>query len=293
MINVLLVDDDDQKSAKVQAVIHQLVEQHGVIVERARTAHDAVTALRRKRHLDLMIVDLNIPLREGADPTPVGGVRLIESLSEKVNSDLGTPVHIVGLTAFDPLIQQYEKFFDDRLWHLVRFSAESNDWVSQIGKKLVHIAETKLPARRDNYEVDLAIVTALHHVELESVLALDAGWQQQQFAEDETLYHMGEFRRDSKSLRVVAAAAVEMGMPAATALSMNVITRFRPRYLAMAGIAAGIKGNFGDILIATHSWDYGCGKSRFQLGRSEFLPAPSQVQLNPLLKSKLRVLRQV
>jgi CheY-like chemotaxis protein/nucleoside phosphorylase len=285
MISILLVDDDDMKSASVSAVIEQLLERQDVTMLRARSVYEAAQLLRHQR-FDLMIVDLNVPQRTGEDPVADGGIRLIGMLSQRM-SDLQSPVHIVGLTSFDALVMQHEKFFNDRLWHLIRFSASGSEWTTQLGQKLVHIAETKLLPQSGQYQHDLAIVTALHHVELESVLAIDAMWKQQQFEDDDTLYHAGVFKNGSKNLRVVAAAAVEMGMPATTALAMNVITKYRPRYIAMVGIAAGIKGNFGDVLIATHSWDYGCGKSRHIAGRSEFLPAPSQIQVNPLLKSKL------
>jgi len=68
---------------------------------------------------------------------------------------------------------------------------------------------------------------------------------------------------------------------------MKMISTFRPRYLAMTGIAAGVKGSFGDIIVADQAWDYGSGKSRSMLfGRSNFLPSPKPIPMDPLLQSR-------
>ena len=111
------------------------------------------------------------------------------------------------------------------------------------------------------------------------------------------MYHRGRFEREGATVDVVASAADDMGMPAITALAMKLIYAFRPRYLAIAGIAAGVTGEFGDILIADQSWDYGSGKSYFRypfgrkwlgrFGRIVFQPAPVPIPISPLMKTKL------
>jgi nucleoside phosphorylase len=131
-------------------------------------------------------------------------------------------------------------------------------------------------------------VTALHAIELEAVLTIDANWRNQKLDGDDVIYHRGEFVRDGRRVQVVAAAAIEMGMCAATALSMNLIAAFRPKYIAMVGIAAGVEGNFGDILVADQSWDYGSGKSVFEDSHgSRFLPAPNFIPIAPDVKYML------
>jgi nucleoside phosphorylase len=79
-------------------------------------------------------------------------------------------------------------------------------------------------------------------------------------------------------------------MPAATALAMKMIDRFKPRVLGMVGIAAGIRAHFGDVLIADNVWDYGAGKRVAETGgKSAFLPAPDAIPLSPNLKSRFEV----
>lgn len=109
---------------------------------------------------------------------------------------------------------------------------------------------------------------------------------------DDTIYHEGTFRRGKVSLKVVAAAALEMGMPAATALSMKMIYQFRPKYLAMLGITAGVTGSFGDILVAEMGWDYQSGKTK--PGSSpdrRFAPDPHPIQLDTRLKARVSLFK--
>jgi len=79
---------------------------------------------------------------------------------------------------------------------------------------------------------------------------------------DSTEYHKGIFKKGDRRVSVVAAAAPQMGMVASTVLTTKIIHNFRPVYIAMTGIAAGLfgKGNYGDILIADLTFDSGSGK---------------------------------
>ncbi|AFE05949.1 hypothetical protein COCOR_04661 [Corallococcus coralloides DSM 2259] len=283
MIDILIADDSDGKTAHITNLISEILPAKDKNVRHAKTVASAV-ALLRQTSFDLLIVDLNIPLRDDEAPRADGGLRLIKALQQQ--REMHRPTHVIGLTAYAELLAQSAEAFKDDLWHVVQYSDDSTDWMDQVSRKLIYIAETKT-ASAQHYQTDIAIVTALHSVELESVLKLDGSWEQVLMDGDATIYHSGMFQRGDRKLKVVAAAAFEMGMPATTALSMKMISAFRPRHLAMTGICAGVKGQFGDILIADHSWDYGSGKSRLaEQGASIFLPAPSQIQIEPILKSK-------
>jgi hypothetical protein len=57
------------------------------------------------------------------------------------------------------------------------------------------------------------------------------------------------------------------------------IYTFRPRHLAVTGIAAGARGSFGDIVVSDQVWDYGIGKIAYaRFGRSEFLSSRSDAR---------------
>jgi nucleoside phosphorylase len=255
-----------------------------VQVDIAGTLYDAGLALERAQY-DLMILDMSIPPRPKEQPVSDGGMRLMQNI--KTRTTYHRPTHIIGLTAYDELITKHGSEMEEDMWFLIKYSDESDEWVCRLGARLIHIAEANLPLRDHGYDYDVAIVNALEEVELDAVLALPANWKTCVTTGDDTIYRVGEFREGKRTLRVVAAAALEMGMPAATALSMKMISRFRPRYIAMTGITAGVKGSFGDIVVASQVWDYGAGKSRRSARTaSKFFPAPNYIPLDPLLKAK-------
>lgn len=57
---------------------------------------------------------------------------------------------------------------------------------------------------------------------------------------DAQKYYETSFERDGKRLKVVTARQSEMGMTAAGVLTTKMIATFRPKYVIMVGIAAGI-----------------------------------------------------
>ncbi len=106
---------------------------------------------------------------------------------------------------------------------------------------------------------------------------------------DALTYWHGLLPNRNTQARVVAVAAPGMGMPSASVTCSRVIERFRPRYLVMAGITAGIKGrvNIGDVICADPTWDWGSGKYVVQDGQPNFLPAPFQIPLDPDVRGKI------
>src|SRR5258708_40326298 len=73
---------------------------------------------------------------------------------------------------------------------------------------------------------------------------------------------------------------------------MKLMMAFRPRYLAMVGIGAGIKGRcqLGDIGVADPSWDWGSVKLADVGAETQFQQAPHQVPIDLFLRSKLNLL---
>jgi nucleoside phosphorylase len=85
-----------------------------------------------------------------------------------------------------------------------------------------------------------------------------------------------------------------MGMAASTALTIKMLSMFRPQYIFMGGIAAGVKSaerDFGDILIARNTWNYESGKYQYKKSIKQivFEPQPEQIKIDdsliPLINS--------
>jgi nucleoside phosphorylase len=93
-----------------------------------------------------------------------------------------------------------------------------------------------------------------------------------------------------KQLRVVATTATSMGLTAAAIATTHLIFQYKPRLVAMVGIAAGTrdgKKQFGDVLIADPSVDYNSGKVVLENGVRTFLPDPYPIGLNTRFRSVL------
>jgi nucleoside phosphorylase/CheY-like chemotaxis protein len=284
LIRVLLVEDESARADDLRRLLQERLLFDEIAIDIATNIHDGAELLSA-RYFDLLILDIRVPMRIGEEPVSDGGVRLLRAIRSGV--DLRLPGYIVGLTAYDDLAARYAAEFNESMWLIVQYDIASDAWIERLLNHVNYILGAQV-SRNPRYDYDLAVVTALHSTELESVLALNGSWHERKLAGDDALYHFGTFNSPRGSLRVVATACLEMGMSSAAVVSMKLIEHFRPRYLAMTGIAAGVVGNFGDVLIADQSWDYGSGKTKTDAGhKTKFLPAPTVIQLDPALKYRL------
>src|SRR5206468_7761758 len=88
--------------------------------------------------------------------------------------------------------------------------------------------------------------------------------------------------------------STSMGLTAAAIATTQLLLQFRPRLVAMVGIAAGTHSRdkaFGDVLVADPSVDYNSGKVIVSKGIRDFEPDPYPIGLNPRLRSVLQKYR--
>ncbi|MBD1208521.1 MAG: hypothetical protein H9535_08830 [Ignavibacteria bacterium] len=109
---------------------------------------------------------------------------------------------------------------------------------------------------------DVIIITAIYK-EYEQVIPLLQKGSIPAFKDpSRAIYFQGELQTNSqKVIKVLVACANQMGMTSAASLASKLISRFQPRVVSMVGIAAGISGEIGDVMIPDIVWDYGSGKS--------------------------------
>jgi nucleoside phosphorylase/CheY-like chemotaxis protein len=288
MIKILIVDDNAQKVKNIRQAIEKVTEVTQLDIET-----DLVNA---RRHLqanqyDLLILDLSIPNRMGDECNPENGLNFLSEINSSIR--IVKPSMIIGLSAYSEYVQVYKERFLNELWALIEYKESSTDWERKIINKIDYIIQVKralADSSNKGYEYDLAIITALRQTELESILNLNANWRVIPVSNDSTEYHAGVFTQGEKKLKVIAAACPQMGMVAASVLTMKLIHNFRPKYVAMTGIAAGIRGtsNFGDILVTESSFDSGSGKIKTNTAGESFLqPDYKQIDLDTDLKEKL------
>jgi nucleoside phosphorylase len=284
-LTILLVEDDDSKAQRVRELLGDALTPESFEMRRERTVADAAQRMVSEA-FDLLLLDLRIPRRRGEDARADGGISLLQEL-ERVGR-YNVPEHMVGLTGYRELANEQAPTFKSRLLPLVEFNPGTDEWVVALSRRIGEIIAARCGLTRAGFKNDLAIITALTRVEMESVLNLPVKWTQHAPDDDCSFYYKSTWRRGRAKVKVIATSVSEVGMPAAAAVTMKVIEIFRPRVVAMCGIAAGVEGSFGDILIAERCWDYGSGKVADSSDSSgAFLPAPTQIPVHPWLKTRL------
>ncbi|MDP1800841.1 MAG: response regulator [Bacteroidota bacterium] len=280
MIKVLVIEDNPDKTK----VVRNLLDKNKGI-ERYDVANDSLEARRllELNFYDLLILDLKIPKRFGDDPLPENSINLLDELNK--GGRLIRPSHIIGLTEFDKLKEKYDLQFEKFLWLIILYEVSSTAWEEQLNFKIDYLIKAKatmLQSAAENPQIDLAFITALRTPELDFVLKLPLEWSPFRIPNDSTEYHRATLKLYGRNYSFVAVAAIQMGMVAASTITMKVIHSFRPRYIVMTGIAAGIHGksNFGDILISESAFDYTSGKTIKNENDSIFEPDYKPVALS-------------
>lgn len=291
MLKIIVVEDTPSKRDKIKNLIESSINIPSSNIEYANNVKSA-KKLVYKKAFDFMILDLVLPLDSDDEPKPENGISFLNDLH--TSPQIKPITHIVGLTEFSEYLEKYKVNFETFVWQLIDYKAAEVDWQEKLKNLLFHLIKVRsefLQRSNLDYDFDIAILTALQDPELTQVLNLDGNWKKFQFGNDATKYHKGVFKSETKSFKVVATSAPQMGMVASSTLCMKLIHNFRPKYIFMPGIAAGIKGevNFGDILIADQTYDGTSGKiTTTESGDKRFSPNPTPLSLDSDLKEKVR-----
>jgi nucleoside phosphorylase len=168
-------------------------------------------------------------------------------------------------------------------------------------ERLRALSGLALPATSDseNFSSDVGIICALEYPELAAVQKALGGigaWKEVGDTRHAHVYRETSMVTDTGvKLRVVATTSSSMGLTAAAIVTTQLVLQFRPRLVAMIGIAAGTRAGgkqFGDVLVADPSVDYNSGKVVLENGIRGFQPDPYPLGLNPRLRMVLQKYRR-
>lgn len=145
-------------------------------------------------------------------------------------------------------------------------------------------------------EFDIAVLTAIYEPEFRRVKEILTTPQSFVVPGDPTRYTKGNIvTTGGRSVSVIVASDDKMGMPATATLATKMILSFKPKYLIMLGICAGVNGKVeeGDVIITEYAWDYGSGKHElvkdfWGVKREIFKPYINQIQLDVSLEMILK-----
>ncbi|HHG2231380.1 TPA: response regulator [Vibrio parahaemolyticus] len=261
MISILIVEDNFDK---YNLICNEILSVDGIDSECVYHATDIVSAKRylKEKKFSLLILDLNLPNRMGGVEEKMNGIKILEFINN--NNRAISPSYILGVTAYDDAFNEAQKDFSSILWQVIKFDYASSGWKTTLKSSLNYlVANDKPPYRNDGktYHYDIGIICALEE-ELEAVLAECSNVELVELEYDHNQYYKLTYNIEDKLINAIATCCPSMGMSPAGILTHQIISKFRPRIITMAGICAGVreKTNFGDILIADPCFEWGSGK---------------------------------
>lgn len=285
MLNVLIVDDEKSKVAKINNVITRM--NVDVIVDKAMDVEEAKRKLLETQ-FDIMILDLYIPTACGIrNENPVNAKELLDFI--KSDDDIFKPYFVIGNSAVEDA-DSYKDYFNNHLYVLLKYDEIDDSWMDALRGKILYFNQLKKKIQTDTrYDYDVAFVLALS-MEFEEVLKVTGGkWEKHDDIDATTIYYTTTVKnKKKKKLRIVAAYADQMGMSASALLTTKMIYTFHPRYVMMTGICAATSDDIelGDILVFNQSWNGGSGKIKDGKKKETlFLPEFHYEVLDPRIKT--------
>lgn len=291
-MKVLIVEDQSAKLARITAILREcgLSVEHDV--EYTGDVNTARSRMLLERY-DLLILDIALPHAADSVVRADAGLDLLDEVIKR--PQYKTPQHILGLTGNTEALAIAREKFDEEMLTLAWYEPSQAEWGERLGRKVRQLISAERALRSDpvNFSSRIAIVCALED-ELDGLLRIrEWNWQVHEEPRDASIYHRGEIEKNGRQHVVFAGAVSRMGMPAAAVLSTKMIHHFRPQYLAMTGVTAGMRDDtqLGDVIAADPCWDGGSGKWVNRGGVPHFLPAPHQITMATDLVYKLRRLK--
>lgn len=278
-MRILVVDDSYEKVKIIAGGVISAGLSSDVITHCSNSS-DALREMSDVK-FDILFLDMQLPSALGESIEEDGGVSLLEIVG--LHPSVNKPTHIVAITSHISSYEKHKTFFYEKGWVIL-----CTELSKEIIKKIIVERLTRKSA--DFASVDIVIITALEHIELQSVLEHSANWKIMMFPNDPSIYHIGEVTLHSGIKKnILAASTPRMGLVSSSALTTKIQLKFSPDYIFMVGICAGVedKTNLGDIIVADPVWDWGSGKSTKVDGVSSHLPSPHQISLDTKLRSKL------
>jgi len=289
MIQILILDDSQDKRLLLKSVILPLFPQGEILIEEANCLVDGREMLQTKTY-DMLILDMILPEHRDNQMDEMnkrGGVELLEEIY--INQSIKKPIQIIGLTEYEEEFSEQQKEFKDKLWYLLFYSRKSNEWKSQLKDKIFQLVQMKkdLEASINNCnKYNYGIICALNE-EFTMMQKAFAGCQWKSLQIEGLPYVFKTTKITSSHLRdysIIAACANKPGICATSILASTMYNRFDVDTIFMTGITAGINNgdiNLDDIIIADAIHDYTSGKLREQVsGDIEFLKEMNQIPAN-------------
>ncbi|UBZ08780.1 hypothetical protein LDL76_08725 [Salegentibacter mishustinae] len=294
MFSILIVEDTSEKLKNIYKPLKELSNFESLKIDHEIDALNAKNLLKQKAY-DLMILDIAIPPSKDKDVELEGGLELLKEI--KARDIYNIPTHIIGLTGRDEIYEKAESVMSNDLLSIIRYSSQEIEWELKLKAAIGNWMEAKKSIGSSvEYDFDVVILCALEE-ELNANLENGWNWNQKNLKNDNSIYYIAEVSlNNNEKIKIVAAKAERMGMPASSAMATKMVMLFKPRYIFMTGIMAGVTGRvkLGDIVISDPVWDWGSGKwvSEDNKENSLFQFDPYQFRTDPSLLKNIRLFQK-
>lgn len=285
MLKVLIVDDTQEKIAKIRQVLTGFVDNPDDLPI-SGSIREALKNCTKTRY-DLVILDLFIPEKAGDTPDPENAKTFLKLVKE--DDDYICPIFVIGITRMQDL-GDYKAFFEAETLQILTYADDDDSWEGKLRNRLDYLVGVNKKVNITyEYDFDVAIINALQSPEHDIMKqTIGREWTEENLADDKsTTYYKTILKdRNGKNIRCISCYAPQMASTASATLATKVILRFHPKYLFMTGICGALKGNkvgFGDILVSSHVWDGMSGKYKEEKrknGTSELVFEPDYRQLS-------------
>lgn len=287
MIKILVVDDKIEKQGNIAKVINNICAgRDDIEIKTVSYIVDAKDVLSRTT-VDIMILDICLPLRVGADLQRDGGIKLLKEINGSVRYTY--PRFVIALSEHEELTREFS--LEAGIIHTsIYYNLASNEWNIRLGeciKTAISIMANNIVRRSYNY--DIAVICALPE-EMELVKEGIQDIVEIKITDDDYIFYTGYYLKGEKKIRVVIAQSTQKGMVPAATLTTRLIYNFAPRYIVMTGITAGIRGkvHMGDAVVAEYVWDYGAGKEIIDGEEAIHRNTIEQIAIEPQIANMVR-----
>lgn len=284
MFRILIVDDNMARIDKIISRLESEIQANNIVVQYELEVKKAIKVLQEEQY-DLLILDVQLPSLECAENIDAkGGVNLLNIIEQ--TDRIKKPLEIIGVTSYDENYAIVEKEFANKLCLLVKCENETSNWLDLLLMKIEYLKKAKQSVIEFEQRIciaDCVLLTAVKN-EMDAVLSCGLDWKKVNHFDKTVNYYEAI---TASGYKIIATQLNQMGMVAAGIEATKAIDYFRPKLVAMVGIAAGREGRveLGDAIVAESSWDYGSGKIALEGDKFILSPDPKYISIDPRVKA--------
>lgn len=129
MINILIVDDNPEKQKKIKNAITSVLSEDDYI--NVESSVDVISAKRimNVKDINIMILDLYLPIRFEDGAVRDGGKRLIEELSSSRRYKY--PNYVISLSQHPEQTQEFKEFTDE-IHKYINYDTSNDEWMIEL-----------------------------------------------------------------------------------------------------------------------------------------------------------------